>query len=407
MEKLRTAVTLKSAIETAAEKLEPIGTCPQPIWEYKREREYYYEDDEDCEELQLLNRVESLKKALEGCYYSEFELENPGGSFIQLGDITTTANISQLELKQLYEKADDSPYGDVKNLKTKIDKTVRSSKEIRDIEVDPNLILKIESEWSQTMYPKKVKVVPYKLNMYSKNDKFDEHLDTPDKNLVGTALISLWAGYTTSGLEISDIGRKHKHYWRPDSPSCIMFYTDCPHSVSRQYSNDIRATIAFKIYSVEETSDMKTEQLVNVIEALKPILNGGKIGFILEHGYSLETTAFTGSDALLISALQTMNKKIEVFSILYEFQLTSDHNYNEYDSFSSIVYPLRDVDVEYLTGSISSRPECKHQNILFYILNDKQLTWKNEHQDYVEHTGNESRPEEQNSIYLSRAVIIE
>ncbi len=45
-------------------------------------------------------------------------------------------------------------------------------------------------------------------------------------------------------------------------------------------------------------------------------------------------------------------------------------------------------------------------SISFYELNGKDYVWKSEHQSFCEHVGNEAQPEEQNSIYINRALIV-
>ena len=54
----------------------------------------------------------------------------------------------------------------------------------------------------------------------------------------------------------------------------------------------------------------------------------------------------------------------------------------------------------------SDSPTFPYQNVEFYILNGKQYLWKEEHQNFAEHNGNEMNPEEINSLYLSRGIIV-
>ena len=420
---LRTAVDVKNAIDSAPTRLRAIGQAKQAILEWKAENygfEFAGEDEDVEDDERLLNQLNELKETLEGKYYTEYKFTaDERSAKIRLGKYNVDLNISQTQLKEIYQEAEDSPFGDQENLETKIDKNVRDAKEISDIEVDPILIKRIEEEWSKNLYPNQVRVEPYKLNMYQANGKFKEHLDTPSKDLVGTALISSWGkdAHINNYLKISDINRKRAEYWQPREPSLILFYSDCPHEVSSytEKNGNIRATIAFKIYAKDNSYNPLNEKFEKVKQALLPLLEDKKKGFILEHGYSLQTDSLKGSDSILASVLEQMGYKFILIPILYHFTLSSFHQGNNDDEFTSFIYPLREEEIDYLISSskdndkdngIQEVPDFPHQDIEFYILNNNHYTWKNEHQSYCEYTGNESQPEEQNSIYLSRALII-
>jgi hypothetical protein len=403
-QRLGTAIEIKKAIDSSRERLQPIGTCPEAIWEYQAEHYGEVSKEEDGESLDC---IYELKRSLEEGFYSEFNFENLDLE-IKINGQPFTLNISQEKLKELYQDGEIAGYGDAKTLETKTDPEVRSSKEITQIEVCPEITSNIEQNWSKIMYPKKVKAIPYKLNLYLGEDHFEEHLDTPDKNLVGTALVSLSSGGQSSAFSISDVNRKQKHYWGKYSPNCIMFYTDCPHRVESGNLKDVRATLAFKIYASENQEVLDLQRLETVMEHLEKLFNKTNTkGFILEHGYSLETESFTGSDALLIAALEKMGKKIQVLPIVYHFNLSVYHNDSEGGYWSSLVYPFTDKEIDFLLSDDETyTPDNFGENIEFCILTSKYFVWKNEHQNYAEWTGNESRPEEQNSVYLSRAVIV-
>lgn len=126
-------------------------------------------------------------------------------------------------------------------------------------------------------------------------------------------------------------------------------------------------------------------------------------GFILEHGYSLETKSLKGSDALLVSALEKMGYSLTLLPIMYNFILESNHDLD--DKYTCKVYPLQDIDIDYLLG-LKDKVTSNYTDIEFYILDGKHYLWANEKQEFSEFTGNESQPENQNSIYISRALII-
>ena len=405
MESLRTAIDIQKCLETVSEHLTPMGSSDQ--WRLEWQMDNYGELDEDNEKAQeILDRIDEIRKSLQSPSWHEFLL--PQAYKLRLGDHDGDTSISQEQLGELFSRAVDSPYGDVKSLTTVVNKEVRDAKEIEDIEVDPELIQLIKEEWSAHLHPKDVRVVPYKLNMYTSEGKFEEHLDTPDKGMVGTALISLWSGYVNEHLRLKDIHREDERPWNPSQPTCLIFYTDCPHKVlSNTSSNLLRGTLSFKIYSVEGSACEKqsTEKIQNQLQRFgdpkqKPY------GFILSHGYSLETEAFKGSDALLIQALQEMSAKFTILPVVIQYNMES-HHYNESeDYFSCQIYPLRNQELNYLLQKTTEKPDSPFKNVAFYVLNDKFYVWKDDRTSYAEHTGNCSQPENQNSIYLSRAVII-
>ena len=130
-----------------------------------------------------------------------------------------------------------------------------------------------------------------------------------------------------------------------------------------------------------------------------------KVGFILEHGYSLSTEALKGTDAVLVQALEKMGHNYLLIPILHHFTLESYHQNEDSDHVSSSIYPLREEELDYLLGK-SEEQNFPHKNYKFYIMNNNFYYWRNQYQDFCEWTGNESNPENQDSIYLSRAVII-
>lgn len=181
---LRTAIDIKNAIDTAKDNLAPIGTCDDDYisWYVESgmgEEEYYEIEDEDDEkekeegkknedsesdpEKDSEDEDEKTQKyklhyyfnqiigSLEGKYYSEFVIPERLKTVSEDGEVPLTIRvkdekgetetyeesleINQERLRNLFERADDSPYGDMKNIETKVDKEVRNAKELTDISV--------------------------------------------------------------------------------------------------------------------------------------------------------------------------------------------------------------------------------------------------------------------------------
>lgn len=80
------------------------------------------------------------------------------------------------------------------------------------------------------------------------------------------------------------------------------------------------------------------------------------------------------------------------------------------DSAPSRLTPIGTCEQTYLEWKADNYgggfPNFPHKNYEFYIMNDKFYYWRNKYQEYCEYTGNEAQSENQDSIYLSRAVII-
>lgn len=277
------------------------------------------------------------------------------------------------------------------------------------------------------MYPPNVTVVPYKLNMYTQDGFFKMHRDTPQKGMLGTALISLW-GYDAKKIgnfELYDPADKNRHCWKPKTPECLMFYTDCPHEVEKyyDYSNGkkselcIRATLSFKIYedvSVPQVSKdtLKAQNISKYIQKLRDFSSkeDRKLGFILSHDYSLDINSLKGDDALILEAVKLLGVEYKLVPILQHFYLSSYHGESSTeDEYSSKVYLLSEHNIDYLlerNGVEDVDPlNDGLQDVVFYNFKRKLFEWSKEQQQYSSFQGNEACPEEINSVYISRAII--
>ena len=413
---LRTAIDLKEAIDNVEANVNPIGTCPLDILSWKQEHGGYYEENQDqgdsSDNLGNITQsdINDIISGLKTKYYSESRIKGHIHINYENFDYDGDLDIPQDKLKDLFTIAPDAPYGDNRTLETKIDKEVRDAKDISldHFTIDPSVIQQISDLWSRNLYPKNVIVKPYKINLYGKNGHFDRHKDTPDKDMVGTGLIALTE--SSSALTIHSVDLEDKYRWIPRGGDCIVFYTDCEHQVNRVWNNDIRATLAFKIYSDEENSvkeeDVQNDQINQVSNTLEK-LNLKNVGFLLGHGYSLQTEAFKGKDHLLVKVLTKMGKQFKVIPIIHKWYVNSWHSgCSEEDDISSNVYPFTEEHIDAILNN-HDLPSDNNDIIKFYSINGSDYVWKDERQEYIEYTGNESLPEEQNSIYLSRALIFQ
>ena len=419
------------------------------------------EEDEKTQKYKLHYYFNQIIGSLEGKYYSEFSisenLKNVGteeqpsprkseneetpliikkdGEIVYSGGL----QINQETLRTLFQGADDSPYGDMKNIETKVDKEVRNAKELTDISVSQSVLDLIKENWKQNMYPPNVTVVSYKLNMYTQDGFFKMHRDTPHTGLLGTALISLW-GYDAKKIgnfELYDPADKNRHCWKPKTPECLMFYTDCPHEVEKYYDYStngkksepcIRATISFKIYedvSVPQVSRdiLKAQKIVQYIKKLRDSSNraseeapeylknikGEKLGFILSHDYSLDINSLKGDDALILEAVKLLGVEYKLVPILQHFYLSSYHGESSTeDEYSSKVYLLSEHNIHYILDDGVTEPDplnSEFDNVTFYNFKRKLFEWSTQQQQYIEFAGNSAEPELHNSVYISRAII--
>ncbi len=425
MEQLRTAISLKRAIEKVIENstsIEPIGTSPTEIFDWEFDNGNFEEEFEEEEEQQyydrMTNRVSNLKEASKSYFYHTF-LPNSFNIRIssEVYEYKGKSTLKQPAIKKLYETSKEAGFGDLKNLKTVVNKDVRNAHDISDFEIGGEIGEEIAKEWSLILYPKKVRVVPYKINIYTCGGHFDEHIDTAEKDLIGTAIVSLWdtdAHYIPI-LKIKDKLGKQIYKWEPSYLSCILFYSDCPHKVKAKHGYEdagtYRATLTFKIFSDETLDTISIEKnkerdiIQKTISALKVFNDKIPYGFLLGYGYSLDTKTLKGSDAIIIKALEKMGKKLTIIPVVKNFYLYSYHNDYGEDKKECKVFPFTEEVINYLINN-ESKPNIPWTNITFYNLG-KSYEWSSDNQDYVEYTGNEAQPEEINSIYLDRAVIIE
>lgn len=397
---LRTAVDLKEAIEKAPKLLDSIGTCPLDKHYWKCEMYGDYEDDDYKGNQDMSDNICNLKNSIKGKYYHTTNVT--GNIQINYNNIKYDDgfDVPADVLQQLFETAPDAPFGDQNKLQTVVDKEIRDAKDISIdyFSISDNVLDEIAQAWSQKLFPTKVIVKPYKINLYGKNGHFELHQDTPEQDMVGTALIAL---SRSSNLKLE----KYESYtWYANPGDCIMFYTDVPHKVNRHYDSNIRGTVAFKIYADGNQKPDINYHIDKVVSCLNDI-DLTNFGFLLGHGYSIKTECFKGSDHVLVAALDKMGKKYTIIPIIHKWYIYSYHDEKD-DSIESKVYPLTDNHINYCLDR-DQKPNNDFSDISFYSIGSDDYVWFSEKQQFCEWVGNESQPEEENSIYITRALIIQ
>ena len=423
---LNTALQLKDAIDKIPENFEPMGSISQStkvyMIEHENHAEYLDEMESSSDDGDDPTIVEWLYNA-RNSYENEFNPFHDGKDDFD-GNLTiTTNNFSYSgnyknfnQLEELFQVSPPAAFGNQNTLETVVDENVRNARDVTDFTIDQKIIGKICEIWSKHFYPKNVKVVPYKINIYEPDGKFDEHTDTPDVNLVGTFLLGLSEKSCYKSLKVTTDQNGNYDYWhRSDIGSWCAFYPDLPHSVQNK-TRYHRGTIAFKIFSLDET---KRE-----IEFLNHNQYTGSlptdlIGVVLSHDYSLNTDSFKGVDNLWYELINTLNpKSIRVVPILIQtsFSHWGYESSSEQPEGTMKVYLCDDNVIKYLSDKLDqtnleqtnpdqTKPETP-KDIQFVKMSRNGYEWKHNFEDFVEHTGNESRPEEEDSVYLHRALIV-
>lgn len=274
----------------------------------------------------------------------------------------------------------------------------------------------------------------------------DEEEDNDDRATKGKR--ETVASTKGRGLEVSDGQRWHR--WKRASPlSWCAFYTDCPHRVCL-VEDGVRATLTFKIFSDGDgdgtAANRPARSSARLAAAAAAALDSSKtagaapqyqtskeldsaigallqaarakarraVGLLLSHSYSISTQDFKGTDAMLHQALAAKGVRMASFPVLVHDKGSwygPDCGSGDGDEFESQVFALTDDHVNWLLGKGGAagrkRPKnpdgCK--DLDFYTLGTGH-TLKSHGQSYIEHTGNESQPEEQDSLYVHRALVL-
>ncbi|KAJ6597276.1 hypothetical protein DFH09DRAFT_1134129 [Mycena vulgaris] len=375
----------------------------------------------------------NLKISRTGCEYNG-DISALAGSAADVGE----------RLRQWYESGAVSGYGDVKAQETKVDPAVRDAREIpaSEFSVAPELINRVQEIWGEaSFFPTHVRAEPYKIHLYGPGGKFKAHRDTPETDLVGTFLLGL--GDTSKTVEDAWYGafeiKSNGTRWARHTAhlgSWVAFYPDVDHAV-REIKTGHRAVIAFKIFRQHlETAEVPADEKLRgeIKDVLMQLQN--PYGILLQHHYSAGTAELNGFDAALHAAAdETGDVKLLPVLIRWTASLYEDYGYGGVGSKAKCnadVFPMTETHVDAVlthiraggdepSGSSKSKlfvdlkgtnaewiSSHSTESIPFYSpgFSGTSIAWREDIQDAIEHTGNESRPHEEDSIYLSYAVVV-
>ncbi|OJT06393.1 hypothetical protein TRAPUB_2767, partial [Trametes pubescens] len=342
-------------------------------------------------------------------------------------------NAVHKRLKEWYKNALVSGYGDVREQVTKVNKSVRTAREINTSEftVEDELLRRVENIWKEQFLPGcDVRAEPYKIHLYGPGGHFKEHRDTPQKDLMGTFLLGLGDTTDSGGLKIDG------QNIQAGSGSWCAFYPDVLHSVTK-LSGGYRAVIAFKIFrtssSATELGDSDTQRAAEVRRRVEEVVSQleAPYGILLEHKYCLGTDEFSGFDGLLVNAVRAQSAgrfdvhhlPVVVSSWSVWGSESTDDRFEDYAiRCSTRVYPFTNGHIDFLNNRVDeeswktvSHEACgcawleDVEDVQFYAVDLSQRTmfpFQHEQQETCNHVGNEAQAWREDSVYLSYALLV-
>ncbi|KZT06683.1 uncharacterized protein LAESUDRAFT_749901 [Laetiporus sulphureus 93-53] len=392
----------------------------------------------------VLGEPFSLDITRAGCEFSGEIVHQP--SIDQSGENDMKVNDNRVS--QWFENATVSPFGDVQAQENKVDENVRNAREIlaSEFRVSPDLCHEIATIWDQNFLPPGVRVEPYKIHLYGPGGRFRTHKDTPEKGLVGTFLLGLGDSTPDDGhLEVLD------DCYRADAGTWVAFHPSVPHEVT-PIEDGYRAVVAFKVFKREPAPGEEVIALSQdtMQEKMRPRMDRAfavmhaPFGLLLEHQYCMVTTEFNGFDSMLcdvvVKTAQKHGSGVHFLPVLTRF---NGLYYFDTDSAGppeaeAPVYPLTEAHVNAILQAFRSRDVRSRyeeymtakgrrylkittldvktgqewldslKDVPFYALDFEKssLVWKEDIEQGADYTGNEAKPETEDSIYLSYAMVV-
>ena len=355
-----------------------------------------------------------LKITLPGCEYDGF--------------VEPRSYAVEKLLPEWYEHAMIAGYGDIKSLKTRVDRDVRHAKEISasKFTVDRALLDRIRAIWGKCFIPGAVRVEPHKIHLYGPSGYSKSARETPEQGLVGTFLVGLG---DTSGRSVYEAGRRRfegnfcigEDKLVAKSCSWVAFHSDIPYSVSKLSNHGYRAVIAFKLF--HDAGSVKLEEAAReskVRDRMSDILGDIPLpyGILLDHRYHMGTSTLNRYDALLLAAAKQRQKTVaHILPVIIRSRSTTyfKHRYDdEKDDYHAWVYPFTPDHVN-LVLSDGENAEAEKRARWFKGIEDvpffsrdfdkSAAQWRSVIED-INYVGNESDGRREDSVYLAYALLV-
>ena len=430
------ALELKNLIDHAHKYLPDIGRCISVELDFRREHMDPEEEDEEDEENSYYRKekaalkLEKLQNKLVSIYNLKgYEMEDSGFedcSITVLGkEIQCLSDISLEDVEKWYAAGASSGFGNVMKQETQHDTHVRSSRELDTTQftVSQEILDGVALKWGQKFVLESITAQPYKIVIYGPGDHFQFHKDTPEDNLCGTFLISLYGCCSPSyAFEICQHEDSSKWSGYENNGWCA-FYPDIPHRVEPLKSG-FRAILSFKLYAKNQkgahewdANVMTKRHVESFVEELQTL--DISVGILLNHHYGYESKSIYGCDKLLLGIFERKGLKVDMKPVLIRFHgegRRPNGDYSGYEGSGSLntwVYSITDEDLDYVRKRLSGTEEEErfkelHEEILFLDGESGSCEglWKMEIEQEIEYTGNESQPHSEKSVYVRYAAIL-
>jgi hypothetical protein len=442
------AVELKHLVDQAEKYLEPIGQCVSLEVDFSLHHEIGNKNKK-------VSKLEEIHYALQKIYNMRtvrMEREGFEESRIQiLGEEISLKDIKLDHIEKWYKVGLKSGFGNVKTQETQHNDSVRSSRELdaSQFAVTKEVLDEVTKKWGETYVPSDsysrylehcgqsfvpqsgITVEPYKIVLYGPGDHFQFHKDTPEENLCGTFLISLYDKCKPRGtFEIvqdggSEFWSSHCGYLNRPANGFCAFYPDIPHRVNT-LEEGYRAVLSFKIFAQnqqdprpEQSSDSaKAIQIEHLLDKLREL--DAPLGILLGHHYGYDSKSIYGCDKLLIDALSSNGFEFNFKPVVVT--LYGEGNYPAYESepgnVQTFVYSITNEDLDIIREKSKSGDTHRKRNVKAarkgirfldgFVESGKSTgLWSSSEEEECEHTGNEARPYSEESVYVRYAAIVE
>lgn len=374
---------------------------------------------------------------------------DPENFKLELKDGTSLGSVANLSVEKIEEHGKVAPFG--KGTETIVDENVRRAIEIAACDLDeetPKRLADLLEQQVHTIAPfgKVFDIQFYKLHMYKEGGFFLKHADTlHGENHMATLVVGLPVEHEGGDLVVYNNEQQHTFSFAPGSKTkdklqWAVFYTDCPHEVKKvtsgarvilQYDLFLRDRedndndedrpydYWFNTYDVYYQHEHVEKVPANPVDPA-PLLTAlrdywekhpdVRIGVLLSHRYacaSLLPDYLKGFDRILYDICA---KEADMLTELKSVVLNGTRYYDEEASCAAHPFDLADI----LAAAGKKRPReeeeekeddapKKKKTIILLPSPNAQMTALY-YQSAIEHTGNESAPEE--NTYFSATLLI-
>ncbi|KAI0049231.1 hypothetical protein FA95DRAFT_925238 [Auriscalpium vulgare] len=295
-------------------------------------------------------------------------------------------------LRMLFDGAAISGFGDVRSQETKVDAGVRNAREIpaSEFTVSPSLIDAISEIWSKHFEPRDVTVAPYKMHLYGQGGLFKALRDTPETGLVGTFLVGIGDSTNDLNLELAlrDPEAFHSHWtasqvaFSANPGQWVAFYPDVPHRVLKLKSG-YRAVIAFKVFrravspeegnalvTAVESESLQMERVIGLTNKLN-----APFGLLLERKYYMGIEKLTGLDAVVYKALLARDGcTVHLLPVVIRWSAECERESTTIHC-TAPVFPLTAAHVDALTREIAYGFHKTDPTVDPLVSDDESLAW--------------------------------